>query len=162
MHRKFSKHDSKLKSLSVTTSFPSLFNYSDYSSLPSPYPTSPIKLSSLQNKKWLDKEVPAPIELDESDHEIFMDDDEPEQDDPRQQVTTPAHTGTRAMLEFFTKYKNLYKNTSPAHSKSPSASYAYLLNIDKMKRIPHPMGLVKWKGQPNELNLQYPAGVTFP
>jgi hypothetical protein len=143
------------KPLSVTTSMPSLFNYSDYATQASPYPSARIKLSPIQLKKWMAKEVQPAEGLDDSPHNAIVDDEEPDSGHPRGQLTTPAQTGTKAMLDFFTKYKNMYKNPSPMNVKAPSASYTYLRKIDKLKRVPHPMGIVKWKGQANELNLQY-------
>ncbi len=142
-------HDGKLKDLNFTGSCGSLFSYSEYADKPSPYPSTPIKLSSTQSKKWIEKKSPDSVDLDVSDHDIFVE----EEDSPEPHPAHEAHTGTKAMHEFFATYQNLNKNTTP--SKFASASYNYLMGVDKMKQIPQPMGVVKWKGQPNELNLQY-------
>ena len=142
------------KTLTVATSMPTLFSYSEYANQASPYPSARFKLSPIQLQKWMAKELPPGEHLDDSPHNAIVDDEEAEPSSTRGQVTTPAQTGTKAMLDFFTKYKNMYKNPSPMNVKAPSASYTYLRKIEKLKRVPHPMGIVKWKGQANELNLQ--------
>eukprot|EP00830_Metopus_es_P001666 TRINITY_DN11450_c0_g1_i1.p1 TRINITY_DN11450_c0_g1~~TRINITY_DN11450_c0_g1_i1.p1 ORF type:complete len:106 (-),score=19.01 TRINITY_DN11450_c0_g1_i1:9-326(-) len=48
----------------------------------------------------------------------------------------------------------MYRNTSNETSMRSSASYSYLKKVDKIKAIPHPMGIVKWKGMASNLDLQ--------
>ena len=144
---------------SVQESHSYLFSYDEYSSAPSPYPKAPFMLTQYQKKSWLSKKV-EDNEEELSDHDDNF--DEEEQDAPTDSLSpnslrkrsTPARIGARAVAEFFAKYKGINKITSPANDKRASATYRYLKEVDQLHHVPHPMGMVKWKGQANELNLQ--------
>jgi len=136
------------------------FQSEEMLSLPSPYPPSRFKLNVTQIKKWLSKKVEEKEEEELSEHELNIDEEDPiiqtEPISPKQPPpSTPVRVGPRAIKDFYMKFKNINKITSPVHLNKHSASLRYLQQIDKEYHIPHPMGLVKWNGKPNELNLQY-------
>eukprot|EP00831_Metopus_contortus_P064510 TRINITY_DN57734_c0_g1_i1.p1 TRINITY_DN57734_c0_g1~~TRINITY_DN57734_c0_g1_i1.p1 ORF type:complete len:512 (+),score=72.03 TRINITY_DN57734_c0_g1_i1:91-1626(+) len=98
---------------------------------------------------------------EDSDHELF--EDEAEEKAKHLPLLSPSRfSGVRAMQSFFTNYKNLHKNITPLHLKTCSASGDYLMQIDKQKSIPHPMGITKYNGHPGDLNLHsYKMGDKF-
>ncbi len=153
---------STMKPLSVSIQEPTVITlgYEDYLNLPSPYPKTQFKLNHFRLKNLLSKKPANKEEEELSEHDANIDEEDPiiqtEPLSPRSpKISTPARVGPKAVAEFFAKYKGMNKITSPAHEKKPSATFKYLKKIEKMHYIPHPMGMVKWKGLPNELNLQY-------
>ncbi|MDR3547222.1 MAG: hypothetical protein P4M11_02910 [Candidatus Pacebacteria bacterium] len=166
---------SKLQ-LSSTPSTPSLLSMSEHktgASTGRPYPLSPFKLSSKQYDKWMSRQFHEDIVCDDSVHDV-MGDEEPEKKQeegestrrvhqslppspqPYQQQQQQIRAGAESIRDFYTKYKEINKSTSPFHQRRrSSAAYEYLHEIDKLHQLPKPMGIAKWRGPPTELNLQY-------
>ncbi len=132
-----------------------LFNYDGYSKTKSPYPRGRIRPNHYRLQKWIAQRVSAKPDSNDSDHDAEGDDEEPETKRGAQDLYTPSRVGPRAMADFFEKYRNLNKSNSPSRCKRPSAACRYLRRIDQLHEVPHPMGIVKWRGAPNELNLQF-------
>jgi hypothetical protein len=133
----------------------SLFSYVDYSQTPQHYPISTFRLSSKEMAKWLAKKVPKEEEEDKfSEHDNIGDEEEPRHEDVPENKTAVS-TGARAMLQFYAKYKTLNTGSQSRPQKSERPTLKYLETVEQLKQVPHPMGLVKWRGYPSELNLQY-------
>ena len=120
------------------------------------YPSSKFKFNTTQMNRWLSRHIQEEAVCDESDHYVL---EEEEHDVEREPEKSPRQTprpklGAEAMVEFYGKYKDMNKAASAFHYKAKSAAYQYLREIESFRQLPKPMGIVKWKGPANELNLQ--------
>ena len=138
-----------------------LFNYQRYSQLPNIYPPSRFQLTASRFDNWLSTKCNFYDGKNDSDEYIETDEQEEcDEDSPiakkkrNIKKLPPIIVGTKAMEDFYGKYKTLNKISSPANGNDPPSMIRYLKKIDKLREIPHTMGLVKWAGNSNELTLQ--------
>jgi len=141
---------------------PELFSYERYSALPKIYPEAKFRMSPVNMKKWLSTKCDGMDEIEETDNYIETDefnDEEIAQNKmgrlKSDRPFNPLVVGSKAMADFFDKYKTLNKITSSAHERNPLPVYQYLTQVDHNKGIPQPMGIVKRTGFSNEILLQY-------
>ncbi len=104
-------------------------------------------------KQLYAQRVFEPINVDESKHNLYEDERDRES---RQPTPLPViGVGKKAVAGFYKQYKEMPKSWSSDKRKSKSPIYHYLRKVDKYNELPRPMGLVKWQGSSNELNVQY-------
>ena len=138
-----------------------LFNYKRYSIDANPYPNGKYRLNSLKLENWLSTKIESSKSEEETDN--YIDTDELVDDSPKSKSyqaspirPIPLETvGPRAMARYYEKYKGLNTINSPGNSINSPATFNYLKEVERHRRVPHPMGIVKWRGSPNELNLKY-------
>ena len=140
--------------LAASSSMPTLASFASYRNMSGVYPSSTFKLNSTQMDKWLTRQLPAEVECDESAHDILIDEEQEVQAESPKHSPPAQKSGAESIIEFYDKYKGMNKSTSPFRFGAKSPAYQYLSEIDKMHQLPKPMGMAKWKGPANELNLQ--------
>ena len=128
-----------------------LFNYGELLEKESPYPTSNYHLPQARLHKWYTTRILKGINPEESDHDLFSEDEELANKDDKSNKLPHMRT----MQEFHTNYQDLKKGNSLFRAKKPTAIQKYLTKIEDLKQIPHAMGVIKHEGSPKELNLEY-------
>ena len=66
-------------------------------------------------------------------------------------MNTPGYIGEEAYNVFYTKFKRLSKEKEVSPN-GYSATTAYLTSWEKLRLAPTPIGILKWKGNENEIN----------
>lgn len=70
-----------------------------------------------------------------------------------QRINTPGYVGEEAYTNFYTKFKRLTREIEGSPN-GYSATTAFLSSCERQKIIPNPMGILKWKGDENEINAE--------
>jgi hypothetical protein len=68
-------------------------------------------------------------------------------------VRTPSYVGEQAIRSYYEKYRNLNKHMQHSY-KNNSACLGYLNKLEKLKQVPNPAGLVKWKGKDRSIDIK--------
>jgi hypothetical protein len=71
---------------------------------------------------------------------------------PKDRIFTPSYVGEEAYSNFYKKFRRLSKEKEVS-AKGYSATTAYLTSCDTLKMVPNPIGILKWDGNENEINV---------
>ncbi len=138
--------------LGTSSSMPRLRNCDEWLQPLGVYPSTMYRLSNSQRIRWLSRQKLQPVECDDSQHNIAIEEEPEAPTSPKQ-----AATGKESIARFYAQYKDLTKSTSPARckakAKTNSAAIVYLQALDRLHQLPKPMGIAKWRGPPSELDL---------
>ena len=141
-----------------------ILNEKNFSTANNPYPKGKFRFT---NDKW-NKLINEKFETMEEPHNMvdsysYSDNQEENNQNDKQDNIEPTPiikplamdlVGPKAIQKFYECYKGLNKINSPGNKTEPPSPLRYLKEIETSRRIPQPMGLAKWIGDPNELNLK--------
>ena len=164
-----SKHTRTTSSLATSPTMPNvgktplgsptrstLFTHGYTTTVPSPKSGTPVKFNLIKLDRWILNKFEDLPEVDDSKHNLINDEDvvNQEAESGDKSPTSQGQEGPEAVKGFYSEYKNITKAISPFHYKDKSPAYEYLKEIELVRQIPRPMGIVKWRGPPSELNLK--------
>jgi len=108
------------------------------------------KINEYLSKKYQVTPIP-----DDTEVSLYNLDENTENENSRHDTKMYENSGKEAVSEFYSNYKNVTKSVSPFLYKRKSAAFEYIKELEKNRMLPKPLGIVKWKGPPHELDLKY-------